>query len=139
MPSTGRTPMPSWEARKLKKVVLPEGGGQASSPFGKVRGVAGVKGVQNQGRERELVDHLGLVRAVAKVGDVLVVGDVGLGDENHVRRDRVQDGAEELDHPMRLLQVDAGGADLFPQVGDSVQADDLGPFFDVQQKDLDDP
>ena len=133
-------PYPDTIVRRHK---IEEGGAaggriQAAGPFRKTGGIAGMEGVQDQRGERELVDHLGLVRAIAKVGDVLLVGDVGLGDEDHMRGDRVQYGPEELDHAVCLLKVDTGSADLFPQIRDGVQADDLGALFDVEEENLDD-
>src|SRR5690606_6960456 len=63
---------------------------QPGGPLAQGGGVAGVRGVQDQRRQGEVVDQLGFVAAVAKVGDVLGVVHVGFGDEQHVGGDRVQ-------------------------------------------------
>jgi hypothetical protein len=62
-PSSGRMPMPSWDARKLKNVVPAGGGSSAAGPGRQRAGVAGLEGVLDQRRQRELVDQMGFGRA----------------------------------------------------------------------------
>ena len=96
-----------------------------------------LEGVQHQRRQREVVDHLRLVRAIAEVGDVVGVGNVGFGDHRDVRRHRVEHVPEELDHLVGLRKVGAGGTDLLPQIGDGVQPHEIGAVAHVEEQDLD--
>jgi hypothetical protein len=86
-------------------------------------GVAGHEGVERQRRQREVVDHLRFVVAVAKIADVLCVWDVGFSYQDHVGCDVVQRGAQQLDDAMGLRQVDAACARLLPHEADGVEAD----------------
>ena len=102
---------------------------QPGGPGGERPRAAGLERVEDEGRQGKVVDQLGLVRPVAEVGEIVRVGDVGLGDQPDARRKLIQDGAKELDDPVGLRQVDAGGADLLPKVGDGIQTDELGPWL----------
>lgn len=59
-------------------------------------GFAFEEGVNEKGRKREIVDEVGLV-IVAKVTEVLAVGDIGLGDEDGLRFKVFEDEAKEFD------------------------------------------
>ena len=91
--------------------------------------------MQQQRRQAELVDHVRLV-AVAEIADVLGMGHVGLGEQHQARLQHLQHIAQQLDHLVRLRQVDAAGADLFPQIGNGVEADDLGAVMDIEQQNI---
>ncbi len=107
-------------------------------PRAKARRVLADEGMQHQRRQRELVHELRFVRAVAKVGDVLRVRHVRLGDDRHAWRDGVEQRPEQADHAVCLLQVDAGRAGFLPQVRDRVQADEARAVRDVGQQHVDD-
>ncbi len=68
--------------------------------------------MQHQRRQGEVVNQLGLVIPIAKVGQVIGVRDIRLGDQQNMRSDFVQDEAQQLDDAMRLRAMDAGSADL---------------------------
>src|SRR5438045_729 len=90
--------------------------------------------MQDQRRQREIIHELGFIRSVSEIGEVLRVRDVCFGDEQNVWRDLVQDFAQELDDAMRLRQMDAGSADLFPKISDGVQSDEARALFDVKEQ-----
>ncbi len=77
--------------------------------------------MQQQRRQAELVHQMRLV-TVAKIADVLVMGQVGLGQQNRARGDVIHHQSHQLDNLMSLGQVNAGGADLLPQIGNGIQA-----------------
>ena len=58
---------------------------------------------------------------------------VRLGDDQDLGRHGIQDGPPQLDHGVRLREVDARGSDRLPEKGDGVHADDLGALGDVVQ------
>ena len=134
MPSVARSPMPSWLARKLNQVAVELTGPTPCGPGAEPRGGAGDEGVQDQRRQRELVDEVGLVLAVAEVGDVLRVGDVGLGQQPRARGHVVDQGPPELDDRVGLRQVDAGGAGLLPEEPDGVEPDGRGTTREVAEQ-----
>ena len=117
--------MPSWEAVKLKTVVPGGGRLEIGEPAVEYGCVAGLQCFGEQGCEAELIDHLGFI-AVAVVADVLFVGDVGFGQEDRAGCHLVDNGAHEFDDFVRLGQVDAGGSQLFPEIGDGIESDDAG-------------
>ena len=78
----------------IKKQIEAKASGELSDL--QLEGVAGGKGVQHQRCQGELVDHLGLVGAVAEVADVVGVGHVGLADQQHLGGHRVEYGSPEL-------------------------------------------
>ena len=88
MPSVARSPMPSWLARKLNQVAVSLTGPTPLAQSLQPGGRAGDERVQHQRRQRELVDEVGLVAAVAEVGDVLGVRHVGLGQQPGARARR---------------------------------------------------
>ena len=109
--------------------------GQGSGPFCEVFSGAGLEGVEEEWGEGELIDHVGLV-AGTEVGEVFAVGDVCFGDEDDVGGDDVEDVAQEFDDLVGLGEVDAGGADLFPEIGDGVESDDPDAAVDVVEEDV---
>ena len=66
------------------------------------------------------------------------MGDVGLGDDQDIGCDCVQHTAHELDYPVGSLEVDTGGTDGFPEIGDGIEADELGTLFYVEKEDFED-
>ncbi len=108
---------------KLKKVAPGGGGCSRGQPGDQWPGIPAEHRVQQQRRQAELVDHVRLV-ALAEIADVLGMRDVGLGQQQHVRGERLNEVAQQLDHLVRLRQVDAGGPRLLPEIGDRVQPDD---------------
>ena len=79
-----------------------------------------MKSLQHQGWQRELVDQIRLV-PFAEVTQVLVLRNVGFGNETAVRRMRLENSVEQADNAMRLGQVNATRPRFLPQVGDRVQ------------------
>ena len=80
---------------------------------------------------------MGLV-AVAEVADVFVVRHIGLGQKDDIRRDDGEEVPEQLYHLVGLGQVNAGGSDFFPEIGNGVQPDDAGAGVDVEKKNVQD-
>ena len=70
--------------------------------------------VHQKRRQGEVVNAVRLI-GVAKIRQVLAVGHVGLGNDNRVGLRALDDQAKQSDQFMRLGQVHAGGAALFPQ------------------------
>ena len=73
-------------------------------------GLSRLEGVEHQWGQGKVVDHLGFVGAIAEVGDVVSVGDVGFGDEGDLGRHDVEQGTHQLDDTVGL---GAGGCYLF--------------------------
>ncbi len=92
------------------------------------------EGVEQQGRQGEVVDHLGFIATVAEVADVLRVGNVGFRDDLGVRRHPVQDAAEELDQGVGLGSMNAVRADFLPEVGHGVLAHIAHALADVEEQ-----
>ena len=90
--------------------------------------------MQQQGRKREIVYHLGLVAAVAEITDIFIVGNVGFGNQDYLGGDHVQNAAKQPHHLMGLRQVNTRGADLLPQVGDGIHADDFCPLGHIEKQ-----
>ena len=126
--------MPSWLARKLNQVAVGADRADPAAPTSLRRGVAGDERVQHQRRQRELVDHVGLVGAVAEVGDVLGVRHVGLGEQLGAGRECVDERPPQLDDGVGLRQVDARGAGLLPQEADGVQPDRRRAALEVAEQ-----
>ena len=61
-----------------------------------------MESVQGQGWQGEVVDELGLIVPIAEVGDIVLVGHIGLGDQGHARGSMVQYPAQELDDAVCL-------------------------------------
>ena len=134
MPSVARIPMPSWLARKLNQVAVSLTGPTPAAQSLQPRGGAGDERVQHQRRQRELVDEVGLVVAVAEVGDVLGVRNVGLGEQPRPGRDLVDEGPPQLDDGVGLRQVQARRAGLLPEEPDRVQPDRRGAADEVAEQ-----
>ncbi len=94
--------------------------------------------MQDERRQGEVVHHLRFVSAVAEVRNIVGVRDVGLGDQHHTRRNFVQHGAQKLNDPVRLRQVNAGRADFLPQIGYRIQPDKFRAPRNVKQQEIDD-
>ena len=62
---------------------------------------------------------------------------VRLGDQEHVRRDLVKHGAQELDDGVGPGQMQAGRADFLPEKRDGIQANEPRPLAHVKQQRLD--
>jgi hypothetical protein len=86
-------------------------------------GILGQHCVEEQGRQGEIVDHLGFVIAAAEIRDIFSVGDVGFGDHDGLRSNFVQNEAHQLDDAVGFFKVDAGCTDFLPQIGDGIKAD----------------
>ena len=86
----------------------------AHHPGRQVAAGAGDQRVHQQRRQGEVVNAVRLI-GVAKVGQVLAIGHVGLGDDDGVGLRALDDQAKQSDQLVRLGQVHAGGAALLPQ------------------------
>ena len=82
-------------------------------PAGQVRGIAMDKPVKRKGWLAELVDHMGLV-ALAEVGDVFLMRDIGFGQNHDIGRHHIEQIAHELHHFVCLREMDTTGAGLLP-------------------------
>ena len=105
-------------------------------PVLQVSAVAGHQGIEQQRRQREIVDAVGLV-AVAEVGQVFAVGNIGLGDNHGVGPGMLHQGAQQAHHLVGLLQVDAAGAGDLPQESHGIQPEDTHPLVQVMAQDGD--
>ena len=132
-----RHPNPVVGGQEVEERDVPFGLSEIRGPAAQGPGVGAAKGVEHQGRKGKLIHHLGLVGPIAEVGDVVPVRDVGLRHDQDPGRHSVEDGTKQADDPVRLGQMDAGGADLLPEIGHRVEANHLGPALDVQQQDPD--
>ena len=90
--------------------------------------------MEHERRESKIIDELRLVRAVAKIRDVVRVRHVRFGDELNVRRNLVQHGAHELDDRVGLRQMDARRADFLPQIRYRVEPDEARTVRHVEQQ-----
>src|SRR5262249_31295416 len=100
-------------------------------------GAARQQSVQDEWWKREIVNELRFVRAVPEVGHVVAVGDVGLGDQHHLRRHLVEQRAPELDDAVCLWKMNAGRVDLLPEIGDRVKPYESSTPRDVEKQDID--
>lgn len=105
-------------------------------PRREMAGVRAQQRMQHQRWKREIVDQLRLVRPVPEVRDVVHVRHVGLGDELNFRRCPIHYGAHQLNDRVRLWQVNAGRADLLPEIGDRIESDEPCPLAHVEQQRL---
>ena len=81
-------------------------------------------GMQNERRQREVIDQLRFVRAIAEIRNIVRMRYVCLGDKHDVRRDFVQNRSHQLNDAVRLQQVDARRADFLPEIRDGVESDE---------------
>ena len=86
----------------------------AHHPGRKVAACAGDQRVHQKRRQGEVVNAVRLI-GIAKVGQVLAIGNVGLGDDDRVGLGTLDDQTKQSDQLVRLGQVHAGGAALLPQ------------------------
>ena len=108
-------------------------------PLRERAGITGHRCVEDQRGERELVDDLGLCdRPVAEVGDVLLMGHVRLGDDEHVGVGVVEYRPDQSDHIVGLGSVERRGALLLPQESNGIQADDAGTAPGVREDHVED-
>ena len=68
-------------SRKIKKGRFGRRRRQIVGPAAQGGGVPGDKCIEQQRRQGEIINHPGLVPAVAEIADVFMVRDVGLGDQ----------------------------------------------------------
>src|SRR5690349_17192743 len=94
--------------------------------------------VQDQRRQGKVVDHTRFIVAVPKIRYVVLVRDVGLGDQEHIRCDDIQHSAEQTDDPVGLRQVNTGGPDFLPEIGNGIQSDELRSLGNIKQQRVDD-
>ena len=73
--------------------------------------------------------------AVAEVAYVFFVRHIGFGQQQRARRQGVDHVAKQLYHHVGLRQMNARRADFFPQIGDCIEANDVGPVPDVIEQD----
>src|SRR5688500_13386804 len=107
------------------------------SPFREDMAIPCMKSVQDQRRQREVIDHLRLIPAIAEIGDILIVRDICLCNEDHMRCYFVEHRAKEADDAVCPGQVNTGGADFLPEIGDSIQTDELGTLSSIKQESVD--
>jgi len=111
---------------------------EGRGPSGEVGGVVVGKGVEDEGGQGEVVDELCFVSAVAEVGDVFFMGDVGFGEQQDVWCQGVEHIAHDSYEGVGLGQVGTGGSRLFPDVGNGVEANDSGATADVGEQHIED-
>ena len=58
---------------------------------------------------------------------------IRFGDQMNMRRNFVQRGTQELNHVMCLWQMNAGRADLLPQIGNRIETDKGCAALDVRE------
>jgi len=109
---------------------------ESRGPAGQVGRVLGGQGMEHQGRQRKIIDHLGFIGSVAEVGDIVLVRDVGFGEQDDLRGDDIQQFAHKLHDGMGFRQMGATGAQGFPEIGYGIEADDAGALGDVKQEDI---
>ena len=63
--------------------------------------------------------------------------DIGFSKQCHLRRYDIQHVPEKLYDLMGLCKTGAFGAELPPDIGDGIKADDVSPIFNIQEKDTD--
>ena len=79
---------------------------------------------------------MGLV-GVAKIGQVLPVGNIGLGDQHRILASVLDQGAQQAHYLVGLLQIEAGGARDFPQKGHRIEAENAHAVIEVMPDDRD--
>ena len=60
---------------------------------------------------------------VSKVGEVLLIGDVGLRDNHGIRFYVLDQGPEKAHQLVGLSKIDAGRSDLFPNESHGIEAE----------------
>ena len=63
---------------------------QTARPGRQIMSIPHPETVDHQWRQRELVHKLRLVRAIPKIGHILGMWHIGLGDDQHIRSDCIQ-------------------------------------------------
>ena len=71
----------------------------------------------------KIVHHLRFIAAVAKIAGIFLVGNIGLGYQDRIRGNDIQNLSTQLYHVMGLGQVDASGADFVPQKSAGVESE----------------
>ena len=69
----------------------------------------------------EVVNHVSFI-AVPKVGEVLLIGDIGFRDEQGARCELIEEQAYQSNNRMRLFRVNARMVRLFPEIGNGIQS-----------------
>jgi hypothetical protein len=103
-------------------------------PAGKFRGVFFDKRIKKQRGQGKIIYHLGLIAAIAKIADVLGMGDICFGDNHDIRCHHIQYASEQFNHVVDLAQVDAICADFLPQIGNCIQPQDGCALLHIVQK-----
>ena len=85
----------------------------AHQPGFQVAAVASDQSVDQQRRQRKVVDHMGFV-GVAEVSQILAVGNVGFRNDNALGGVVFNQQAQNLDQFVGLLQMDGRRTHLFP-------------------------
>lgn len=67
-----------------------------------IAGVRSRKRIQKQGRQREVINEVRFVAAVAEVGDVLLVRDIRFCKDKNVRKERIEHKADDADDEVGL-------------------------------------
>lgn len=97
------------------------------------RRITTLVGVESDRRQGEVISQLGFL--AAEVAHVVDVRHVRLGQEQYVRRDRVEHRSPQPDHLVGLGKVDRGRAGVLPEEAHGVQPKHGGVPLHVAQKD----
>ena len=104
-------------------------------PLREMPAVSGDQRMQQQGRQRELVDHVSLV-SVPEIADILRMRDIRFRQEGDVNADEFDKIPHQLHHLVCFIEMDAGGSGPFPEIGNGVQPDDARAVGDIEQEDV---
>src|SRR5262245_49731203 len=97
-----------------------------------------MKSMKSQRRQGKVIDELGFVRAIAKIGDVIHMWDVGFGNQLNVGSHFIQNSPDKLNYMMGLREMNAGSADFLPKIGNGIEANKSGATLNIHQEDVED-
>ena len=128
--------MPSWEARKLKNVVLSEDRANVFAQLESTRASPVLKVCKVKGGRGEVIDELSFVGSIAKIGDVVRMRHIRFSDQMNMRSSFIHHGAQRVNDLMSFWQVNAGCADFLPQVRNGIKADKRRAAFNVHEQNI---
>ncbi len=112
-------------------------GRKGREPAPERRGIPRSKGVEGEGRQGKLVDHVGLI-PLPKVGDVLLMRNVGFRHEEHrvLRgvKGQFADQAQGLHQGVGFRKVNAGRPQTLVEIGHRIKAHEPGALGQIEEE-----
>src|SRR5574339_33384 len=94
--------------------------------------------MQSQWWQCKVINHLRFVCSVPEIGNIVIVWDVCLCNEQNIRRCNIQHCTDEANDAMGLWKMDTRCSNFFPQVRDGIQTNQLSTFGNIKKQCVDD-